>query len=315
MGLTTTCPEPMSWNGGTAMSERLRVPWTWPGGKGKMAATCWRYFGEPDVYGEPFAGSLAVLLSKPGRPAKRELVCDTDHFIANFHRAVRAKPESVAAHMDRPTVQCDLQAAKRWLWEWSRDMGDVCARHIDYYSPKAAGLWAWCQSVAVNLGTDKPDAVESLKLNGKFGADGCSRQRINKPFGGDMEAWMLALSERLRDVMVFNRDWRNAVSDCALGQFAGASVAVLLDPPYPIPDGGSEMYADSGPQAAHESYEWAIANGERFRIGYCSHEGDFPVPDGWAAEYGHLVGVSRPDKQRDRIIFSPACIRPAGLFD
>ena len=62
-------------------------------------------------------------------------------------------------------------------------------------------------------------------------------------------------------------------------------VGILLDPPYLTVDRQSELYGSdadgSSSDVATAAYAWAIANGERFRIAYCCHEGDFPVPDGW----------------------------------
>lgn len=60
----------------------VRAPFPWFGGKRRVADVVWRAFG-PDVpnYIEPFAGSLAVLLARPGGPGKIETVNDRDRYL------------------------------------------------------------------------------------------------------------------------------------------------------------------------------------------------------------------------------------------
>ncbi len=98
----------------------LKAPFSWYGSKSRSADLIWSMPGDPKVYAEPFAGSLAVLLRRPPtahcRP--REMVVDIDHHILNFRRAVKADPERVAHHCDHPTFHADLTARHRWLREW-----------------------------------------------------------------------------------------------------------------------------------------------------------------------------------------------------
>ena len=58
----------------------------------RLAAQIWAKLGNPTVYVEPFAGSLACLLARPDGPGQREIVCDLDGGIANFWRAVTPIP-------------------------------------------------------------------------------------------------------------------------------------------------------------------------------------------------------------------------------
>lgn len=71
------------------MSADLRAPFPWFGGKSRVAHLVWSAFGA-DVanYVEPFAGSLAVLLARPGEP-RIETVNDLDGYLVNFWRAVQ----------------------------------------------------------------------------------------------------------------------------------------------------------------------------------------------------------------------------------
>ncbi|HWA29159.1 MAG TPA: DNA adenine methylase [Lacunisphaera sp.] len=129
------------------MSEVLRAPFPWFGGKRRVADVVWRAFG-PDVpnYIEPFAGSLAVLLARPGGAGKIETVNDRDRYLANFWRAVSAEPEAVAAAADWPVNEADLHARHKWLVNQA-EFRERMHQDPDFYDVKIAGWWVWglCQ--------------------------------------------------------------------------------------------------------------------------------------------------------------------------
>lgn len=107
----------------------------------------WRAFG-PDVnnYVEPFAGSLAVLLGRPGGAGKIETVNDVDRYLANFWRAVKYKPDLVAKHADWPVNEADLHAWHKWLVNRAA-FRERMHRDPKYYDVEIAGKWVWgiCQ--------------------------------------------------------------------------------------------------------------------------------------------------------------------------
>ena len=120
------------------------APFPYHGGKHRQAPDVWRAFGSPDVYAEPFAGSLAVLLARPApAPGKREVVCDTDGHIVNFWRALRDAPDEVAYWADYPTFHDDLTARHRWLVETQAERGPRLREDPNWYDAKAAGWWVW----------------------------------------------------------------------------------------------------------------------------------------------------------------------------
>ena len=108
----------------------------------------------------------------------------------------------------------------------------------------------------------------------------------------DLIAWFAALSDRLKRVIVLNRDWRSAVTpsllvDTPTGPGEAATRCVLLDPPYRTDRRKATLYssdaAGTSDDAAVASYAWALEHGDRYRIAYCCHADDFPVPEGWEA--------------------------------
>ena len=125
----------------------LHAPFPWFGGKRRVADVVWRAFG-PDVpnYIEPFAGSLAVLLARPGGPGKIETVNDRDRYLANFWRAVSADPEAVAKHADWPVNEADLHARHKWLVNQA-EFRERMHTDPDFFDVKIAGWWVWgiCQ--------------------------------------------------------------------------------------------------------------------------------------------------------------------------
>lgn len=126
------------------MSDKpLRAPFPYFGGKRHAAPLVWQALGNAASYCEPFCGSAAVLLARPGGPGRIETVNDIDGHVANFWRAVRSRPEEVARHLDYPVIENDLHARHRWLM--SRLPEQVAALDADpeWCDPKAAGWWAW----------------------------------------------------------------------------------------------------------------------------------------------------------------------------
>ena len=95
---------------------------------------------------------------------------------------------------------------------------------------------------------------------------------------------------------------------------------MFLDPPYRTQrkDGGKRstgLYqgdnAAASDAVAAATYAWALEHGDRYRVAYCMHEGDFPIPSGWTAETMGFSGHRDPAKKEkavDQVIFSPACV-------
>lgn len=66
----------------------LRAPFPWFGGKRRVANVVWRAFGAdvPNLI-DPFAGSLAILLGRPGGAGKIEAPVPRAWLHARFHHA------------------------------------------------------------------------------------------------------------------------------------------------------------------------------------------------------------------------------------
>ena len=96
-----------------------RAPFPHFGGKHQVAAVVWERFGPVRHYLEPFAGSLAVLLTRP-HPPQIETVNDLDGQITNVWRALAQDPRAVAHYADRPVNELDMHAAAAGCWHSKR---------------------------------------------------------------------------------------------------------------------------------------------------------------------------------------------------
>lgn len=121
----------------------LKAPFPWFGGKSRVAGDVWSRFGDLGRYVEPFAGSLAVLLSRPRPFSGREIVNDLDGLLVNAWRAMAHDPEAVAEWADWPLMESDLHARHAWLVGQRESLTARLEGDPDFFDAKAAGWWLW----------------------------------------------------------------------------------------------------------------------------------------------------------------------------
>ena len=296
--------------------QPLVAPFPWPGGKRRWASLIWSRLGNPDVYAEPFFGSGAVLLARPGGPGKREVVCDANGLVCNFWRAVVADPALVARYAANPTFHHDLTARRIHMGKWLAEHGNLLAEDPGHHDPRIAGWWVWAMSMWIGRHTgflptgatveDRiPKIVPSLSGSGISAQVAMMRGKGPVAQMAAIERHLRDLQDRLHSVIVLNRDWTSCVTPAALAacpSASGHSRAVLLDPPY-LQDG--QIYESDDGKVARAAYAWAVRNGDEHRVAYCCRRGTFEVPPGWTAETKTFVRTGRGD---DMVMFSPACV-------
>lgn len=121
---------------------KLQAPFPYFGGKSRAADLVWSRLGNPPNYVEPFAGSLAVLLSRPSDPGT-ETVNDLDGFVCNAWRAIAYAPEAVAHYADWPVNENDLHARHIWLVRRRETLSRKLEADPYYFDAKTAGFWIW----------------------------------------------------------------------------------------------------------------------------------------------------------------------------
>jgi hypothetical protein len=142
---------------------------------------------------------------------------------------------------------------------------------------------------------------------------------------GGLMAVFEPLAERLRDTMIMAGDWARVVTPAVLQSGGNGVTGVFLDPPYADTAGRTaDLYAKDSESVAHAVREWAIANGDdpRLRIALCGYDGEHVMPASWselawkaAGGYeGQAKGGRTGNSKRERIWFSPHCLRP-GLWE
>ena len=174
-------------------------------------------------------------------------------------------------------------------------------------------------------GVNRPDTTEAFTAGGS----GATSNHWTNPLP-DLPAtygYLTALAERLRNVRVCCGDWTRVVTRGALTY--GATVGVLLDPPYLGDVRTTDLYATDDHDIARDVRDWAIDHGDdpRLRIALCGYEPEHVdyMPPSWRmhaysgpAGYGSSAGGGVNDANRalERIWFSPHCTVPGqGVLD
>ena len=293
----------------------IKAPFPYFGGKSAVAGEVWRRFGDVKNYVEPFFGSGAVLLGRPhwrpDGPRLVETVNDADGLLANFWRAMTADPESVAHHADWPVNEADLHARHLWLVGQRDALTERLMGDPEWFDAKAAGWWVWsmgANAIPRGLFTERASIVAAG--NRSAGVIAGFEQGWARPL-------LRRLSRRLRHVRVRCGDWSRCVqSRSMMGHSDRAPFGVFLDPPYA---GTDAQYATDG-EPERDAWAWACANGDNpdFRICVAGYDDGREVPEGWVTVaweagggYGNKAdGEGRANAKRERLWFSPHCLRP-----
>ena len=294
----------------------LKAPFPYFGGKSSVGDVVWRHFGNPKMYVEPFCGSAAMLLARPGEPPFRnEIINDFDGNVANFWRAMKYDPDGVADVADWPTNHIDLMARKRYVLKEYDSMREKLIADPEYCDPKIAGYWAWILSVGIGGSLTCPNQRPNIT---------CCRGIVARK---NLCEYLKKLQKRLADVKVVCGDWMQVMG--GNWRTADGDCAVFLDPPY-APEQGrtNRIYRKDDLTTAHDVLKWCKENGNNnlYKIALCGYDGEHNELEdmGWTAHawkaqggYSNLcLGNSRgkENKLKERVWFSPFCNRELTLF-
>ena len=312
------------------MHSSLQAPFPWFGGKRKVANEVWSRFGNIKNYVEPFFGSGAVLLGRPGPINGNETVNDLDGYICNFWRSIIYSPEKTAKWADNPVNENDLHARHVWLLKQRELLRAQLEGNPEWHDPQIAGWWVWGISCWIGSGfcsgngpwhTNEAGQLVHLGNNGR----GVNRQRVHLGDNGQLVMWFNALTKRLRNVRVCSGDWSRVCGPSVT--FKHGLTGVFLDPPYAdTADRQSNLYREDSERVAHAVRDWAVVNGNNplLRIALCGYEGEHEMPPSWSVHsWSAGEGFSGQAKERtkkgnrERIWFSPRCMeqRQGYLFN
>jgi site-specific DNA-adenine methylase len=283
------------------------------GAKSRAASLVWDRFGDPAMYLEPFCGSAAVLLARP-IVGKHEVINDFDCMVANFWRAARWAPVLLAQKATSlPPCELTLTARHRAMYEAQGSLAATLAAKEDAYDIELAASWVWALNLWIGKGFMTPKGAYRSQMPRVSGRNG-----IHAMTEDEAISLISAISCRLRQTAILHGDWKRLVAPSFTDR---GNVAVFLDPPYAD---GDFTYAgvgkDAGVNLTAEVTAWAIAHPE-IKICVAGYEGTTKFPAGWEevpwtatgglANTGDGDSAGSKNRFRERLWFSPACLRPA----
>lgn len=86
--------------------SNLKAPFSWVGGKSKLANDIAKEFVAHNQYVEVFGGALNVLYTK--EPSKVEIVNDINSELINLHKAIRNNPQSLSMYLNNLLVSREI---------------------------------------------------------------------------------------------------------------------------------------------------------------------------------------------------------------
>ena len=282
----------------------MKAPWPYYGGKARVARDVWARLGDVDHYIEPFAGGAAVLLGRPPtHSARAETLNDADGLLVNAWRAITYAPRELARMVEMlPVSELDLHARNRALIDAREDLTEQLLDDPQAHDLEAAAWWVWGQSTWTGGEWAAKDYRRRPVLN-RVGrgvkAEGV-RDRLMEMFAG--------LALRLRHVRILCGSWERVLTEDVLScGGAGASVGILLDPPYDRRTGRIVYLYAQEMTNTDPVRERAAELGQdlRHRIALCGLVGEHADLEarGWVAETWREKG--------ECIWYSPGCFGPA----
>ena len=238
------------------------------GGKARIAAQVWEHLGDPEVYIEPFAGSLAVLLARP-TTARTEIAVDLDGLLVNFWRSIQTKWSEVNTYLTGSVAEIDLRAKHDALLDARDVVNDKLAADPAWCNPLLAAWW-W-EGISSYLGSgfghrparQRPHIDRSLK--GAW-ANGMTDAKVE---------WVV---RRLGNVVLLAGDWQNAwersVTPAIMNRFNRGG-GVFLDPPYGGGERASGLYAEDKP-LTQRIEEWCLQQPRHVKVVLAGYEDEYP---------------------------------------
>jgi site-specific DNA-adenine methylase len=147
---------------------------------------------------------------------------------------------------------------------------------------------------------------------------GSGGQGVFSERASDLEAYMCALSDRLRSVRVCCGDWARITGPSPTTKIG--LTGVFLDPPYSVDD-RDDVYNEESKSISHEVRQWAIehADDPLMRIALCGYDSEHGMPADWECIHWKANGgyanqendqtAGKNNATRERIWFSPHCLK------
>ena len=293
--------------------KKILPPFSFFGGKRRVADIVWERFGNITNYVEPFCGALSVLLANPN-PSKIETINDIDCHLINWWRAVSNDPDGVAKFADFPVSEAEMHARHKWiLSETTDDFRKKIEADPDFYDVKMGGFYVYGKSASIGSNWLQNKGLKALPL---LSSSGSGIFGLNYSIKENFEI----LHNRLKRVRMACGDWKRLVTPSLTYGNPGLGkndiTGMFLDPPYSLSH-RDKVYKNET-DVFQEVCEWACLNGDnpRMRIAVCGYDDDFQFPETWEKYSWKGAGLSalgdsrgRDNEKKETIWFSPYCLK------
>jgi hypothetical protein len=281
----------------------LKTLFPYFGGKTKVAPLVWEHLGDPELYVEPFAGSLAVLLARPTDNPRTEIAVDLDGLLLNFWRSIQNEWPSVRGYLTGSVSEIDIYAKHEALLADREVVTEKLRADPEWCNPLLAAWW-W-------------EGISSWLGSGFGHRHARQRPHIDRSLKGVWATRMTdekieAVAARLANVILLAGDWQDAwkrsVTPAIVNRF-DRGVGVFLDPPY---SGNRQagLYAEDA-HLNEQVTEWCLTQPRHVRIVVAGYDDEYPAlaQSGWTAVswkapngYAQEANVQR---HQETLFFSP----------
>jgi DNA adenine methylase len=288
----------------------------------------WRsYRGSPDEVHHAFLSEMMNDVK-----VKPETVNDLDPMVINFWRSLQADYQTVVNHIDWPVSELDLHARHDFLRKQISNLRTNLRDDPLFFNPMIAGWWCWGIACWIADGWCRESQEASEKIphltspgqginralyigyGEKPSANGACQDRKDV-----LTRYLKQFSDRLRYVRVTCGDWTR-VLEPSVTEHLGIT-GIVLDPPYSeATNAQASVYGElSDSNLSVAVNKWGVTNGpnKKLRIAICGYEGEHNNLEllgwekvEWKAQGGYGAVSGNKNCEKERIWFSPACIKP-----
>lgn len=249
------------------------------------------------------------------------------------HAWLVGQKDSLQSRLEGDPKYFDAQIAGWWVWGMACWIGgEFCSGEGPWQVVEQDGVRQLAKTESAGQGIKRQlvllgntgRGVHRTRVHLDDSGRGVHRKRIHIQDQGvtsnkNIYQWFIALQNRLYRVRVCCGDWSRVCGPTPT--VVQGLTAVFLDPPYAdTANRDNKIYRCDSQSVAHDVREWAIEQGGNplMRIALCGYEGEHKMPETWecvawkaCGGYGGGKGNrGEKNKNRERIWFSPHCLRP-----
>jgi len=278
----------------------------YPGSKVKVVDIVWEKFGTVSRFVEPFVGSGAVWLSRPGDKLNGygEVINDRSGLIVNVWRALVHDPDTVATLVDWPGTTLDLESRQKAVHRGMEGLAEKLELDPSFYDAELAGWTIYGMCWAVHARSFMNDG------HCKVGRPSATPSGAHALYRPPMHEWFRILQERTKKAVILCDDWSKALKPALLHGSKTDVAAVFLDPPYGE-DRRTDLYQVDSKSVYLDVLEWALQNGgdKRLRICVAGYQGEHDVlqDNGWDV-FSWSSAQGGESRHKERLWFSPYCL-------